>query len=121
MPFALERTTHVFEMTTSGGIQDVVTKDPADSGQVRLIRMHLMHEAALFRGGNFSDPASLHGADMPGLKELSAAGDRLRVEYAALPGGARISFTTTDPVLVTAVHRWFGAQLSDHGADATYR
>jgi hypothetical protein len=43
------------------------------------------------------------------------------MEYTALPNGGQITFTTDDLHLITATHRWFGAQLSDHGADATYR
>ena len=121
MPFALEETTHIFEMTGSGGIQDVVAKESGDTATVRLIRQHLRHEAELFREGDYRDPGSLHGGDMPGLRALAAGADRLRVEYRTLPDGARIAFSTDDPTLVTAIHRWFGAQLSDHAADATYR
>lgn len=121
MPFSLEKTTHVFEMTERGGVQDVVVKDVADSTQIPLIRQHLAHEAMQFGQGDFGDPGSLHGADMPGLKELAAAAGRLKVSYEDLPNGGRIRYETDDPSLVTAVHRWFGAQLSDHGADATYR
>jgi hypothetical protein len=121
MPFSLDSTTHVFEMTTTGGVQQVVAKDPADSAQILLIRQHLMHEALQFQKGDFSDPMALHGKDMPGLKELSAGADQVHVEFAALPDGGQITFTTSDLSLLTAIHRWFGAQLSDHGADATYR
>lgn len=121
MPFALEETMHIFEMTDSGGIQDVIAKDPADTEQIRLIRQHLMHEAELFRNGDFSDPMFLHGRDMPGIAALSAAAGGVQVDYDTLPNGARLTFTTRDLGLVTAIHRWFGAQLSDHGADATYR
>jgi len=121
MPFSLDRTTHVFEMTVTGGVQDVVVKSPADSAQVPLIRRHLRHEAGRFRSGDFSDPRALHGSGMPGVAELSAAGGGLQVEYRDLPDGGRIVYTASDPELVTAIHRWFGAQLSDHGADATYR
>ena len=121
MPFSLDSTTHVFEMTTTGGVQQVVAKDPADSAQIGLIRQHLRHEAMQFQNGDFSDPMALHGKDMPGLKELSAGAERVQVEFAPLPNGGQITFTTSDPTLLTAIHRWFGAQLSDHGADATYR
>jgi hypothetical protein len=121
MPFSLDSTTHVFEMTMTGGVQQVVAKDPADSAQIRLVRQHLMHEAMQFKSGDFSDPMALHGKDMPGLKELSAGAERVQVEFAPLPNGGQITFTTSDPTLLTAIHRWFGAQLSDHGADATYR
>ncbi len=121
MPFALDRTTHVFEMTVDGGIQDVVAKDAADTATIRLIRQHLGHEAARFGRGDFEDPMALHGAAMPGVQDLAAGADRLEVEYQPLPDGGRITYRTADPALVTAVHRWFGAQLSDHAADATYR
>ena len=108
-------------MTDSGGIQLVVIRNPGDSAQIPLIRQHLQHEAMQFSTGNFSDPASLHGATMPGLKDLATGAAKIKVEYSPLPDGAQISFTTQDIHLITAIHRWFGAQLSDHGADATYR
>jgi len=121
MPFELERTTHIFSMTNSGGVQQVIADDPNDSAQVELIRQHIQHEAMLFSAGNFSDPMTLHGSDMPGVKELTAGASRIKVEYAELPDGAQITFITQDTSLITAIHRWFGAQLSDHGSDATTR
>jgi hypothetical protein len=68
--------------------------------------------------GDFSDPRSLHGQDMPGVKELSEGASMIRIDYSELPNGAQITFETDDVRLITAIHRWFGAQLSDHGADA---
>lgn len=121
MPFDLSQTTHIFEMTESGGIQQVIANDPSDSAQNALIQQHLQHEAMRFNAGDFSDPTSLHGDDIPGVKELAAGVAQLKIEYAALPNGAQITFTTQDLHLITAIHRWFGAQLSDHGLDATYR
>lgn len=118
MPFDLSRTVHVFTMTVSGGIERVVAKDAADAVQVTLIRQHLRKEAERFSKGDYSDPAALHGANMPGLDDLRAGAKRVRVSYSELPDGAQITFTTTDLRLLTAIHRWFGAQLSEHGADA---
>lgn len=121
MPFDVSKAIHVFEMTEDGGIQQVVARDPADAKQVMLIQQHLQHEAERFQKGDFSDPATLHGEDMPGLRELSAGANHLVVTYASLSNGGEIRFATQDKRLVTAVHRWFGAQLSEHGADATSR
>ena len=121
MPFDLGETTHVFEMTETGGIQEVIADDPSDAAQVSLIRQHLQHEALRFRAGDFSDPTSLHGSDMPGLAELAQGAERMTIDYTELPDGARLTFTTSESYLVTALHRWFGAQLSDHASDATYR
>jgi hypothetical protein len=119
MPFDLAKTTHIFRMTESGGVERVIVKDATEKDQVALIQQHLQHEAQAFQRGDYSDPASLHGADMPGLKDLQAGAENIKVSYSALPTGAEITFETTDLHLLTAIHRWFGAQLSEHGADAT--
>jgi len=118
MPFDLDKTMHVFRMTESGGVERVVVRDAKAKDQVALIQRHLEHEADAFRRGDYSDPASLHGATMPGLKDLQAGAAQIKIVYSALPAGAEISFNTADLHLLTAIHRWFGAQLSEHGADA---
>jgi hypothetical protein len=119
MPFDLEQTTHVFQKLTDGGLQKVVAKDPANKKQIALIRSHLKEEAERFRQGDFSDPAKIHGENMPGLAELKAGARKIAVQYAALPDGAWIRYTAKDPKLVMAIHQWFAAQLSDHGHHAS--
>lgn len=118
MPFDMSKTVHIFRMTEQGGVQRVVIKDGSDKAQIQLIQQHLKHEAERFQKGDYSDPGMLHGKDMPGLKELQASGSKIGISYAALSDGAEITFTTNDRHLLTAIHRWFGAQLSEHGADA---
>lgn len=118
MPFDMSRTVHIFRMTEQGGIQRVVIKDSSARDQISLIQQHLKHEAERFQSGDFSDPQTLHGQDMPGLKDLQTNGSKISVAYAALADGAQITFSTDDRHLLTAIHRWFGAQLSEHGADA---
>ena len=118
MPFDLNKTTHIFKMTDSGGVQSVVVKDAKDKDQVTLVRQHLRHEAEAFERGDYADPTSLHGATMPGVSELKVHHAEITVSYAELPLGAALVFETQNRHLVTAIHRWFGAQLSEHGADA---
>lgn len=119
MPFDLAKTVHVFRMTEDGGTQKVIVRgDSPEPEQVRLVQHHLEMEAAEFRKGNYDDPAHLHGAAMPGLPELRAGARRIHITYRPLANGAEIRFRTSDLKLITAVHRWFGAQLSEHGADA---
>ena len=118
MPFDMSKTLHVFRMTETGGVMRVVARDERDADQVALIRQHLRHEATQFEAGSYADPAALHGAAMPGLKEIQAGAASIKVAYAELPLGAAITFETRDVRLLTALHRWFGAQLSEHGADA---
>ena len=118
MPFDISKTVHIFKMTETGGVQKVIAKDPGAANQIALIQQHLRYEAERFQKGDYSDPAKLHGADMPGLKDLQTGASRIKVTYASLPLGAQITFETTDLHLLTALHRWFRAQLSEHGTDA---
>jgi hypothetical protein len=105
MPFDLNKTTHIFDMTDTGGVQRVVVKNPTDADQIVLVQQHLQHETMQFRAGNFTDPTSIHGVEMPGLRDLSAGAAKVTVEYRALPNGAQITYTTQDAHLVTAIHQ----------------
>ena len=119
MPFALNATTHIFTKTKTGGIQQVVTKSAKDAGQIGLIREHLKEIAAQFSKGDFSAPSHIHGDDMPGLAELTKADpSAIKVQYREIKSGASISYTTNNRELIKALHKWFDAQLSDHGHDA---
>jgi hypothetical protein len=119
MPFDLEQTSHVFQQLPDGGLQTVTAKDVANTEQIALIQAHLQEEAGKFRRGDFGDPATIHGQDMPGLVDLKAGAAKIDVQYTALPNGAQIRYATTDPTLIMALHHWFTAQISDHGAHAT--
>jgi hypothetical protein len=117
MAFDLERTTHRFEKTAEGGIQTVVADD-ADVRQVELVREHLKAEAERFRRGDFSDPVSIHGTEMPGVTDLETGAERIEIRYEDAPDGGRIAYSTGDPELVDALHAWFDAQVADHGRHA---
>ncbi len=119
MPFSLAATTHVFTKTRDGGTQQVVAKNAADSEQVRLVREHLRELKTRFERGDFSGPSHIHGDTMPGLAQLQAAKPgQVRVSYKDLRRGAQLTYRSADPALVSALHAWFDAQLSDHGPDA---
>lgn len=116
MPFDLARTKHFFDDNARGGIETVTANDKGDRGQIALIRAHLATEAKRFGRGDFSDPAKIHGSDMPGLATLSAAGGKLRVTYKKLPKGASLTFVSDDKTVIAAIHDWFAAQRADHAA-----
>jgi hypothetical protein len=119
MPFDLKATTHIFTSSDDGGSQRVVANDPFDEAQISLIRTHLREIQAAFQRGDFSAPASIHGADMPGLSQLRAAKPgQISIAYRDVDGGGELVFRSADPGLVSALHLWFDAQLSDHGIDA---
>lgn len=119
MPFSLQATTHIFTKTAEGGTQRVVAKSAADATQVRLVREHLHEIRHEFMKGDFSGPSHIHGNEMPGLAELKGAKPgQVAIGYKDVAGGAELTYRTADAKLVAALHEWFDAQLSDHGADA---
>ncbi|OGA99620.1 MAG: aspartate carbamoyltransferase [Burkholderiales bacterium RIFCSPHIGHO2_12_FULL_61_11] len=119
MPFNIKATTHIFTKSGDGGTQRVVAKDPSDAVQVRLVREHLRDIQKQFRKGDFSGPAHIHGTDMPGLAQLKAAKTgQIKMAYQEVEGGAELTYRTGSAKLAAALHAWFEAQLSDHGADA---
>lgn len=119
MPFSLDQTLHTFDKTETGGIQRVRVRQDAPD-QVAMVRSHLRAIARSFSDRDFSAPAHIHGADMPGMAEMRAAKpEDLTVSYRDIDGGAEVTYAGRTPQIVDAVHRWFDAQLSDHGRDAT--
>ena len=119
MPFSLSATTHVFTKTSDGGTQRVIAKDVTNAQQIELIRAHLHDIQRQFLQGDFTGPTHIHGAQMPGLAELKAAKPgQIGIDYRDIDAGAELTYRTTDTQLVSALHHWFDAQLSDHGHDA---
>jgi hypothetical protein len=120
MPFSMDATMHHFVPTPVGGVQTVLVHN-GDGRQVALVRGHLRKEAAAFAEGVFTDPASIHGGGMPGLKAMRAGSRRIAIGYADVPNGGKITYSTRDHALVAAIHTWFEAQVADHGAHATMK
>ena len=119
MPFDLELTTHVFSKTEKGGVQKVIVNNLENTDQIRLIREHLTKISAEFQQANYSDPAKIHGENMPGLEMLrNANSGQVSILYKDLPNGAEITYVTEVTTLITAIHQWFDAQLSDHARHA---
>jgi hypothetical protein len=120
MPFSMQSSKHFFVPTPTGGVQTVLVHG-GNRTQIGLVRSHLQKEAAAFARGDFTDPASIHGGDMPGLGAMHAGSNRIKVRYADVPNGGQITYTTDDRALVSALHAWFKAQVNDHGAHATMK
>jgi hypothetical protein len=120
MPFNIKNSTHVFQKNQSGGIQQVVAKDPNDKDLIAAIRSHLEMEADRFGKGDYSDPMKIHGMGMPGVQYLShIKPGQIAITYRNVPAGAAVDYVGRDAATVDAIHKWFDAQLDDHGEDAT--
>ena|SRR5581483_5701225 len=115
MPFNQSQATHMFLPDPSGGVLEIVVHD-MDAQQIALVRSHLLGEAAKFIKGNYSDPAFIHGQDMPGLSALESGAARVSVRYFETPTGAAITLSSSDSTMVVAIHQWLAAQSHDHGS-----
>lgn len=93
--------------TADGGAEVVVARDADDAAEIQRVRAFLHEQAAQFRQGRYQDPAKEHGMVMPGSRELEAGYASVRVDYADLPAGGRITYVANDPALVDALHAWF--------------
>ena len=118
MPFSLKATTHIFTKTADGGIQRVVAKRAADTEQVKLVREHLRDIQAQFVKGDFSGRTHPRHQHAWAGRAQATKPEQIAIDYRDVPAGGELSYRTTDTRLVLALHRWFDAQLSDHGADA---
>ena len=120
MPFNLHDTRHHFIKNAEGGIQQVVARASDDVNQVQLVRTHLKEIREQFLHGDFSGPAHIHGNDMPGLRELQESKPgQIEITYKDVNAGAELNYVTSNTELVSAIHSWFDAQVSDHGDDAS--
>jgi hypothetical protein len=120
MPFDMNAAMHSFAPTKTGGIQTIMVHS-GDPKQIALVRSHLRKEADAFAHGDFTDPASIHGGSMPGMQAMHEGSARIHVRYAEVASGASITYTSNDPALISAIHEWFKAQVTDHGAHATMK
>ena len=118
MPFDMNKVTHYFIKNEYGGIITIKVKDEKDTAQIELIRSHLKKEQKLFSKADFRDPKTLHGEEMSGLEVLSGSEGKFDVKYNEIPKGASVTFSSKDSTVVNALHKWFDAQLKDHGSDA---
>lgn len=118
MPFDLDKTKHSFVKTDDGGVQTVLALDVADDVQISLVREHLYKIREEFSAGRFDDPATIHGANMPGVAALSSGAALLEITYREVVGGAELTYRTSDGPMIAALHDWFEAQVTEHGTDA---
>jgi hypothetical protein len=119
MPFSHTAAMHIFTKTDDGGTMRIVVKDATGARHIPTIRAHLQDIRARFQKGDLSGPSHIHGNDMPGLARLKAAKPgEITVSYHELKRGAELHYRTTEAKLISALHDWFDAQLSDHGNDA---
>jgi hypothetical protein len=114
MGFSQEATVHKFSLAPDGGAIQVTTRDPDDKQTRAQVQSHMQEIARRFAAADFAQPQHTHGVVPPGVKQMQALRGKLRYSYDALPTGARVRITTSDPVALKAVHEFLRFQISDH-------
>lgn len=104
-PFSNRNSTQVFQKNQSGGIQQVLAKDPNDKALVAAIRSYLEAEAQRFGNGDYSGP-------FRGVKHLKAVKPRqIQIVYRNVPAGAAIDYVGVDAAAADAIHKWLDAEI----------
>lgn len=98
-----------FIPTPDGGIEDAVVIAP-NLAAVEHLRAETRKRVAAFARGSFIDPTNPHGDLVPGLREMRRQWNKVHVLYEDIPTGSRIKYTSSDPVMVEALHQWFVAR-----------
>jgi hypothetical protein len=111
-PFNAQNSTQAFQMSQSGGIQQVVAKDPNDKALIAAIRAYLEAQAARFGGGDYSGTVKIEGQDVPAARYFKATPGQMAIIYRNVGSGAAIDYVGRDAATVTAIHAWFDALLS---------
>lgn len=107
--------THLFDDLPDGGRIELQRNEDDPAG-VEQIRQHLQHIAHAFAAGDFSDPTSVHGHEMPGTAVMAQKKDVITYSYAPLPRGGEVRITTRDPDALRAIQAFMAAQRGEHRA-----
>lgn len=112
-PFNVQDATQAFQMSQSGGIQQLVAKDPNDKALIAAIRKYLESEATRFGNADYSGVVKVDGKDVPAAQYLkSVAPGQMSIIYRNVGSGAAIDYVGKDKATVGAIHAWFDALLS---------
>jgi hypothetical protein len=110
-PAPTDRSLHVYRESMDGGDEIVVAHHVAE-GLVRAIRSGLRKEASRYARGEYPDPAG--NGKTPAVTQLRAGAARISVSYVEIKDGGAIRFVCKDPSLVSALHAWFAATVTEN-------
>lgn len=117
LPYGSDGIVENFTKTVHGGVQHVVAKSAGDAAQIKLIQNRLQKRVEQYRNGDFSETERAHGSNMPGLTQLKLANPNdIKFEYKPLDNGGQIHYSSEYSQYIEALHEWFDAQNSAHGA-----
>lgn len=112
LPFNVQNSTQAFQKTQSGGIQQLVAKDPNDKALVAAIRSYLEKEAVAFGNADYSVPTRIDGKAVPAAPYFgSSQAGQIAITYRNVAAGAAIDYVGNDAASISAIHGWIDAQF----------
>ncbi|MGA8221426.1 MAG: hypothetical protein WB780_07195 [Candidatus Acidiferrales bacterium] len=114
MGFDAAKTTHHFQVNTSGGAIEVTANDPADTASRDAIQHHLQHIAQRFKEGDFDIPAFVHDKVPPGVPAMKRLKAEISYEYMATERGGRVDISSKNPEALAAIHEFLRFQIEEH-------
>jgi hypothetical protein len=101
----IHNSNRAFQKNPSGGIQQLVAKDPKDADLIAAIRADLEAEAQRFGNGDYGK-----GKGVRYLKAVKPA--QISIIYRNVTAGAAIDYEGNDAAGVDAIHKWLDAEIS---------
>jgi hypothetical protein len=114
MGFPHDKTTHHFRLLSDGGAIEVQANDSKDDADIKAIRSHLNHIAAMFSDGDFSIPMFIHDQVPPGVEIMRKERKQISYAFEEMPAGGRVRIKAKSEQTVKAVHDFLRFQIDDH-------
>ena len=104
---------HTFDLLPDGGRISLV-RDSTDTAGVRTIRAHMQDIAAAFAAGDFAHALQVHQDELPGAAVMRQRRSAIRYSVDTLPGGGAVRISSSDSLVVRAIHEFLSAQRMEH-------
>jgi hypothetical protein len=105
--------THRFLPARDGGRIELLSNS-GDPVAVAAIRAHFTELARSFSAGDFSTPAFVHLATVPGTKVMAEKRNAIRYQVVELPRGGGLRIRTRDSAALVAIHEFLAYQRREH-------
>lgn len=95
-----------FTKTETGGVDTILLEPGASEEQIKFLQNRMLANSQMQSNGLAQDPIGIYGDAAPGIKIMSENRDKYETSYKELPLGGSIEYTTTDPLVLEAIHDW---------------
>jgi len=114
MGFSHEANTHHFLMFQDGGAIRVLSNDPKDQDDLKMVRDHLKMITGMLAAGDFHVPMFIHDTTVPGTQTMKRLKSDIAYKYEEVPGGAQVRITTANPKALLAIYNFMRFKIKDH-------